>query len=309
MPGLSPEVLPCPCEERSLALEVLYRRVPLSLRPQLVAGVLEEGIVDLSGLWIARRRGRVVGAMLTQVLAGRAAAIWAPEVSLRLGRARTAAALVRAALASFRSRGVRIAQALVDQSSPRQSSADLVRGGLPRITDLVYLERPTLLPLELRPALPSFVWQSFTSSTELDFREVLQATYIGSLDMPELEGLRSLDDILASHREGGRFQPDRWHVGHLSGEPAAAAILLLSALPDRDAWEVAYLGLTPPARGRALGRSVVVHALELARPHTPRLELAVDARNSPAQRLYEATGFVAFERRTVHLAALTPPTT
>jgi len=198
---------------------------------------------------------------------------------------------------------------LVDQSSPRQSSADLIRGGLPRITDLVYLERPTSLPLELSPELPSFVWQSFTAATELDFREVLQATYIGSLDMPELEGLRSLDDILASHQEGGRFQPDRWHVGHLKGEPAAAAILLISALPDRDAWEVAYLGLTPSARARGLGRSVVVHAVELARPHSPRLELAVDARNNPAQRLYEATGFIAFERRTVHLATLALPAT
>ena len=66
--------------------------------------------------------------------------------------------------------------------------------------------------------------------------------------------------------------------------------MLLSALPDRDAWEVAYLGLTPPARGRGLGRAALAYALDLARPHTSRLELAVDVRNHPANRLYRAAG-------------------
>jgi mycothiol synthase len=307
MPGLSPEVLPCPPEERPQALGILYRRVPASLRPQLVTDVLKERMIDLSGLWIARRRGHLVGAMLTQVLAGRAAAVWAPEVSVRLGRARVATALIHTALTAFRALGVRMAQALVDESSPRQNSADLIRGGLPRITELIYLERFTSSPLDQGSELPTFRWQSFSSLTEARFREVLEATYVGSLDMPELEGLRSLDDILASHREGGRFEADRWQVGHLEGEPAAAAILLLSVLPDRDAWEVAYLGLTQPARGRGLGRSVLAYALELAQPHTPRLELAVDIRNHPAQKLYQANGFTAFERRTVHLLALNGP--
>ena len=31
--------------------------------------------------WIARRRGRIVGALLTQELSGSAAAVWAPEVT------------------------------------------------------------------------------------------------------------------------------------------------------------------------------------------------------------------------------------
>ena len=55
-------------------------------------------MLDLSGLWIARRRGRVVGAMLTQALAGRAAAVWPPEVVGTWTRPALAAALVREAL-------------------------------------------------------------------------------------------------------------------------------------------------------------------------------------------------------------------
>ena len=88
--------------------------------------------------------------------------------------------------------------------------------------------------------------------------------------------------------------------------PGPRAILLLSEVPDRPSWEVAYLGLTPPARGRGLGRAALAHALDLARPHVARLELAVDERNHPARHLYEVAGFLPFGRRAVHLALLNP---
>jgi ribosomal protein S18 acetylase RimI-like enzyme len=299
-------VLPCPPEERAAALGVLYRRVPGALRPRLIADALaesERGLIDLSGLWVARRRGRVVGALLTQALAGRAAAVWAPEVGTAWRRSATAVALVRAALADLAARGFRVAQALLDESAPKQGAVDLTRGGMPRVTDLVYLERATTTPLAVRPGLPPIDWEPFSPATEPAFRAMLQETYAGSLDMPELEGIRSLDDILAGHRAGGRFVAERWQMGRVRGEPASGAILLLSDIPDRDAWEVAYLGLTVPARGRGFGRAVLAHALDLARPHVPRLELAVDVRNHPANHLYLAAGMVPFDRRAVHLAS------
>lgn len=140
----------------------------------------------------------------------------------------------------------------------------------------------------------------------MEFRAVLQATYTGSLDMPELEGTRGLDDILDGHRAAGLFVPERWQVGRIRGEPEAAAVLLMAEIPGRDAWEVIYLGLTPAAQGRGLGRDVLQHALDLAREDTPRLELAVDLRNTPAVRLYRSAGFTARDRRTVHLALLGP---
>jgi len=302
-------ICPCPPEWRVEALEVLYRRVPAAVRPRLIADALTDeaaGSVDLGGLWAARRRGRVVGALLTQPLAGRAAAVWAPEVDVAWGRAALAASLIRSALEDLRARGFRIAQALVDGSAPRTASADLERGGLPRVTVLTYLHRDTARPLgrATDPGRPTFDWRPFGPSTEDDFRRVLQETYVKSLDMPELEGIRSLDDVIASHRAAGRYDPSRWRVGVLPGEPGAAAVLLLSDVPDRPAWEVAYLGLNLAARGRGLGKVALAHALDLARAHVPRLELAVDARNNPARRLYDAAGFLPFDRRIVHLAVL-----
>jgi ribosomal protein S18 acetylase RimI-like enzyme len=124
--------------------------------------------------------------------------------------------------------------------------------------------------------------------------------------MPELEGARALDDILEGHRAAGRFVPERWQLGRVTGTPEAAAVLLMAEVPGRNVWEVIYLGLTPAARGLGFGRAVIQHALELARGNVPRIELAVDLRNRPALRLYESAGFSPRDRRAVHLVIFPP---
>ncbi|HEU5116018.1 MAG TPA: GNAT family N-acetyltransferase, partial [Isosphaeraceae bacterium] len=288
------EVVPCPPDQRAEALWLLYRRAPESLRASLVTEALEDAEthqLDLSGLWIARRRGKLSGALLTQSLAGRAAAVWPPEIDGGWGRKALGTALVRSALDDLRSQGFRVAQALLDESTSRSSAAALIQGGMPHVTDLVYLGRSTEASLGLPLSAPLLEWESFGPATEPEFRSVLVRTYLGSLDMPELEGVRSLDDVMSGHQASGRFDPTRWQMGRLASEPEACALLLLADQPDRDAWEVAYLGLAPEARGRGLGHQVLARALELARPHRPRLELAVDTRNEPAVRLYRAAGF------------------
>lgn len=306
MNGWTPRIALCPPEGRREALAVLYRRVPASFRARLVDDAIAEaarGEVDLSGLWVARRGPRLVGALLTQPLAGRAAAIWPPEVDASWGRAAIAAELVREALGHLKGRGCLLAQALLDESTPRQAAVDLAAGGMPRVTELLYLEGDTHAEVPLRPGTPPLEWLGFGPETEAAVRAVLHKTYQGSLDMPELEGLRSLDDVLHGHRSAGRFVPERWRVGRIRGEPDASALVLLSEMPDRDVWEIAYLGLIPAARGRGIGRAALAHAVELARPHASRIELAVDLRNHPAHHLYLAAGFRPFDRRAVHIAS------
>ena len=327
----SPQVEICPQEAREAALEVLYQRIPESLRRHVVAEVLHEaasGKLDLSGLWVAWERTwsftakpnrQIIGAMLTQALAGRAAAVWAPEIRPCFRRAATASVLVRSALSHLRMTGIRVVQAVLDESAGPQAARDLNQGGMPRVTELLYLERETSTPMRKMPGLLqnrtshhsdsnlTFDWRPFEPAVEAEFRSVLQATYQGSLDMPELEGARSLDDIMQGHRSAGRFVAERWRLGRLPGEPEAAAVLLLAEIPGRNVWEIIYLGLTPQARGRGLGREALLHALELARPHVPWLELAVDLRNRPATRLYQSSGFAIRDRRAVHLAILGEP--
>lgn len=316
-----PHVMLCPVEMRGAALEVLYRRVPAALRDRLITEVLNEerrGELDLSGLWVVRDwGGRITGSLLTHPLAGKAAALWAPEVRPSWRRRALAAALVQTAVAALKARGFSLVQAVLDESTGPHAARDLIRGGMPRITELLYMERETavpVVPVSRRSreqecvcscAAPGFQWCSYGPTIDAEFRAALEATYEGSLDMPELEGTRSLDDILEGHRTAGRFSPERWWLGRIPGEPGAASVLLLTEVPSRDVWEVIYLGLTPAARGRGLGWDVLRHALEVARPHVPRLELAVDLRNTPATQLYRSAGFVIRDRRSVHLAVLT----
>ncbi|WZO98459.1 GNAT family N-acetyltransferase [Isosphaeraceae bacterium EP7] len=309
LPSGSNGIGPCPEGDRPAALAVLYRRVHEALRPGLIADALDEasqGRVDLSGLWVARRRGKIVGALLTHSLAGRAVAFWPPEVEGFWGRASMAEGLVRAALEQASGDGAGLAQALLDESSPKHAAADLARAGMPRVADLISMTRGTDgKPID-RGDAPSMEWRPFSDDTRDAFRAALTASYRGSLDMPELEGIRSLDDVLASHSAGGRFDPGRWQLGTIPGEPSASAVVLLADQPDRSAWEVAYLGLTPAARGRGLGLTALARALELAAPYVIRVELAVDSRNTPALRLYERAGFREFDRRSVHLAVFRP---
>lgn len=319
---LGARVMPCPAGDRPAALEVLYRRMPGSIRGLLIEEVLQDarnGELDLSGLWVARvRTGRIVGALMTQALAGRAAAVWPPEVRPSWRRGALAAQLVRSALDDLAARGYRLAQAALDESASPEAARDLIRGGMPRVTELLYLARETATPLppqvnEHKPGVSDhgsggpdidFDWRPYDPAIAEEFRAILQATYTGSLDMPELEGTRTLEDILAGHQAAGQFLPERWQIGRIPGEPEAAAVLLLTEAHARGSWEVIYLGLTPAARGRGLGRKVIQHALDLARDHVPTLELAVDLRNTPAVRLYRRTGFIPRDRRAVHLAIL-----
>jgi ribosomal protein S18 acetylase RimI-like enzyme len=175
---------------------------------------------------------------------------------------------------------------------------------MPYVTELRYLARDTDADLDQSPSGPDFDWKTYGPETAADFQEVLSQTYIGSLDMPELEGIRALDDVLSGYSSAREFAAMHWFVGHVRGEEHAAGVLLMATHNDRGAWEVAYLGLTPSARGRGLGQALLSHALTVARPHTPRLELAVDIRNTPADRLYRRAGFSMFDRRSVHLAIL-----
>jgi mycothiol synthase len=295
------------CQESVFAgaLALLYRDVPTPLRDRLIQRVQEEaarGEIDLSGLWVAQTRGgRIEGVLLTQELAGRAAAVWAPVTRMRLGRSSLASALVRVVLADLQERGFALAQAVLDETTEPRTRRDLERGGMPWITDLLYLERN--LKAELPPPAPlAFTWQSYTNELDSEFRTVLKASYTASLDMPELENARTLDEIMMGHRAAGSFSPDRWQLGRLPGEPDSAAVLLMTSIPERNLWEVIYLGLTPQARGRGLGRDVIRHAVELARGNAASLLLTVDARNLPAVQLYTSCGFQIRDRRSLHLA-------
>jgi GNAT superfamily N-acetyltransferase len=129
-----------------------------------------------------------------------------------------------------------------------------------------------------------------------DLGSLLRETYEDTLDCPGLAELRSDADILDGHRRGGQYDPDLWTVLRVDGRDAGAA--LLNRLPANGSVELTYLGLAKWARGRGLGAVLLDAALHRASGVPERLvSLAVDERNTPAERLYRSRGFRTVSRR------------
>ena len=168
----------------------------------------------------------------------------------------------------------------------------LIRHGFRRITrmrqfahTLENLADETLTPWRCEPYRPSL---------HADFADTLERTYAGTLDCPELNGKRTIEEILAGHRGQGKVHADFWWLVHDGATPIA--VVLLVEMPDGLTWELAYLGVLPEHRRHGIARAMTLRALHALRAQgATRLLLAVDERNTPALALYQSLGFVEFE--------------
>ena len=153
------------------------------------------------------------------------------------------------------------------------------------------------MPLRLLPMTPA---------READFAQVLARTYTGTLDCPELNGVRTIAEILDGHRAQGRFDPEMWWLA-CDGETPIGVVMLVE-LADAVTWELAYVGIVPEARRHGYGRALMVHALHaLSRRAATAMTLSVDARNVPARALYNRLGFVEIDCSDVLLHISEPP--
>jgi ribosomal protein S18 acetylase RimI-like enzyme len=286
-------------DEWQAAFALAYRRVPAGARELQVAQalqLLETGTLDPAGIWIARRAGRVCGVQVAVPLGGASFLFWLPEAS---ASSETLVALVQAALAWSVQAGARLGQAIVAPADAAHA-VPLVRCGFACVTQLLYMER-ALDPLrcEVTNALR---YELFTPATEPCFRDSLARSYVGTLDCPELNGLRSIDEILAGYQAASAGGTAPWWVVRSGDDVIAVAIL--TELPE-GAWDLSYLGVLPEHRGRGIGRRITAHALNTAwTAGARRMLLAVDRRNLPARRLYESLGFIEMDVRDVYLKLL-----
>ena len=199
----------------------------------------------------------------------------------------------------FKESGSWIAQCLLAQQGV-VASRELAAAGIPRLTELSFLAR------SLDEKLPPVPEQSMATIEEFDsehnrerFANLLERTWQGTLDCPELNGCRSGVEALDGHQLAGEFSPDRWLLFSVDG--ADVGVLLLTNHPDEQVWEVVYFGVAAEARGQGLGRVILLEGLRRAQQAGAlELVLAVDARNSPALKLYTELGFRPFDRRVVH---------
>lgn len=135
----------------------------------------------------------------------------------------------------------------------------------------------------------------------------LNASYTDTLDCPELCGLRATGDILASHQSTGEFDPRLWWIVRLDRKPLGC--LLLNPCPEQRTVELVYIGLAPELRGKGLAKRLLVDGMTAVCAKFPgwAMACAVDLRNAPALKLYDALGFRAFGERLALVRALSAP--
>ena len=129
---------------------------------------------------------------------------------------------------------------------------------------------------------------------------LVEATFIGSLDCPEVDGLRTGSDVVNGFLESKAWdQSLPWWV--LCDDHAPIGCALVNTHP-KGIFEFAYMGLIQSVRGRGLGRAVVDFAIRVCRTQGGSMvTTAVDTQNRPAVRIYESLGFAAIRELAVWL--------
>ncbi len=166
--------------------------------------------------------------------------------------------------------------------------------GFTELAVLACMERPNTRNIP-RPK-PIAGTEFIQANDDAALQAILRASYEDTLDCPGLAELRSDEDILAGHRRNGRFEPALWTM--LRSDQAIVGAALVNRSPENDSVELTYLGLAKSARGKGLGTLLLDEALwKCSQVPERTIALAVDEKNSPADRLYRSRGFRTVARR------------
>jgi len=244
--------------------------------------------------------GELVSASVALEPPGAAALVFAPIHSQEATTDLATVIALRAIQESAWKRSVRLLEILADPDA-LTSDSTLLASGFSRLTRLFYLVRGDSGPSVTTDESDDLRWVSYSPVSEPLFRAALDATYVQSLDCPELTGLRTTSDVLAGHRATGVFDPSRWWVATRGDAPAG--VLLLNGIVGQPALEIVYLGVAQASRGTRVADALLGRAVaEMRHANARQLALAVDERNGPARRMYARWGFVQAAGRDAWIA-------
>ena len=280
---------------RSQATALVFGQLQESERAELLKTLLGLASKDsnpFAGLLEARRGESLVGAIWAQTQPGNVAVLWPPE-TVAHEPSSTSEQLLSAAVEFLESAGVTMAQTLLQGSDDPQRGV-LELAGFSHFADLHYM---ACTHVSFPSQLPNSVFAHLPYSAELDtrFRAVIDKTYEATLDCPALNGVRSIEDVLAGYRSTGVYRPENWRL--IVDGSTDVGCLILADHPNGDQLELVYMGVVPEARGRRLGYELTRYAQWITHcAGRSRLVLAVDAKNRPAIDAYIAAGFFSWDR-------------
>jgi ribosomal protein S18 acetylase RimI-like enzyme len=276
---------------------------------QTLHGLLQSGEANQIVLLAAREDSpcedtRFIAAQLAQSLPGRAAIVWPPQFAdaIESAQREISTRLFDRLATELATAGAHLAQALVPIGD-KEVAERFAAGGFTHAADLLYLAA-NLDNLRDEPTTPPFAIESFNIGDERRLAALIDRTYTGTLDCPQLDGLRQTADVIAGYQAVGEFRPELWLIARDRAEDVGC--LFMNLHPDVRHAEIVYVALIPEVRGRGWGAEFIKKSVELARrAGAERIVLAVDAANQPAIRIYERLGFFEFDRRAVWVRSLT----
>ncbi len=170
--------------------------------------------------------------------------------------------------------------------------------GFDPLATLIYLSRRLPPGVEADPP-PGHRWLSYDAERHDLFGQAIEQSYVDSLDCPELNPIRHIEDTMAGHQAAGDFIREAWQV-LLDEADRPVGVVLVCGLPGQAIGELVYLGLAPSRRGHGLGRLLATRAMQICgQQDYEAIILAADARNHPALRMYRELGFVELYQRRV----------
>ena len=259
-------------------------------------------LANLRDRIVAVRGRQVLGVCLVIRGAGRCAAIRPPRL-LQWDVHLAARLFLAAAAHATKKHHARLIQSLIEPQAAGPLTPALQRAAFEPLATLSYRRRPVRgtdsaagpADREAEPlAPPALTWQRYSRLSHRRFADTIARTYADSLDCPKLAGLRTIDEVIKTHKHTGRFTPRSWRLVLEGGRPVGVA--MVNNLKGRG--ELVYLGVVPEARGHGIGRALLARAIrDTAERGLTRIGLAVDIHNTPAIRLYEGAGFHEVHRR------------
>lgn len=283
-------------EQWTPALELAFARLDTENRQTRVHETIElaeSGKQSLDGLFIAAQGTRIIATLWATRSPGRTALISPPGIQNSVAESAIDQLFIRVNewLGEHR---VGIGQAIL-QENDAADEARFDRHGFHYVTDLRYMySPPNRFPT--RQPETSLALGPYSETDSQKLIDVIERTYVETLDCPALNGKRPWEDVLEGYRKTGDSGTEFWWMVTCEDRPAGC--LLMTEHASFGQMELIYMGIVPEFRGRDFGRQLVSLGLWQASQRDQRgVVLAVDVKNEPAVRIYEQVGFQPWDRR------------
>ena len=79
-------------------------------------------------------------------------------------------------------------------------------------------------------AADELAYEGYSTCDRALFERTLLRSYDGTRDCPEVNGVRTIAEIIAGHRAQGKHDPDRWWLAFAEDQPVG--VLLVAQVPE-----------------------------------------------------------------------------